>query len=300
MTALPYCQGCGRHHPAWSTHGPWETWPGACRTCRGKGTITGADDEVPCWDCAPVPVGEPAMCGGGDGPAHPFVQGRDVDDPDFRSDEWCNTCGETWTPVPVGEPADPQAGRWTVDLPALLDVVGRLVDGPLDPRVDMPLTDQVRALIEWATSPTPDEYTRSVPVRATDHDELICGALGKLVAIIRDQAAALNGEATHEVVRFTVERVQEERRVDWWVVDEAGDYLARCGNEDNANRIALALNGEATRPTAEQQAVIDAAVACHVAMEAYAAGEIDLDLLNAAIAAEGVAVAALTRKENET
>lgn len=50
-----------------------------------------------------------------------------------------------------------------------------------DPRIDQPLVDQFRKLIEWATSPRPADFRRTVPVHRDDHDILLCNVLTKLV-----------------------------------------------------------------------------------------------------------------------
>lgn len=67
---------------------------------------------------------------------------------------------------------------------ALVNAVGPFIDLAEDDRIDLPVADQALALITWACQQVPDQIRRSIPMKATDHDVLITGALGKLVAEI--------------------------------------------------------------------------------------------------------------------
>ncbi len=65
-------------------------------------------------------------------------------------------------------------------------VLGGLMDADIDPRIDLPLVESMRHLVEWACSPNPDRFRRSVPVKGTDHDILITHTLVKLVRLLVD------------------------------------------------------------------------------------------------------------------
>ena len=63
----------------------------------------------------------------------------------------------------------------------LVEILGGLYGHDPDPRIDLPLVDQVRALVRWACSTRPDNFRRSIPNDPHDHDHLLLGALVKLV-----------------------------------------------------------------------------------------------------------------------
>lgn len=84
---------------------------------------------------------------------------------------------------------------------ALVKAVGAFLDLPEDDRIALPVADQVLSLITWACQHVPDQFRRSIPMQATDHDVLITGALGKLVA---------------EIVRLASENDRLQATIDAW------------------------------------------------------------------------------------
>jgi hypothetical protein len=54
-----------------------------------------------------------------------------------------------------------------------------------DPRIDLPLEEQVEHLMALATAQRP-EFRRHIPVSATDHDILIHAVLRKFVRLLQE------------------------------------------------------------------------------------------------------------------
>lgn len=72
---------------------------------------------------APPSDGEAKQCHNG----HPFVPGRDVDEPGVEDSRWCNVCGEARRRAPDGE-ADEAAGRVAAYLTARAHFGDRLTN----------------------------------------------------------------------------------------------------------------------------------------------------------------------------
>lgn len=110
--------------------------------------------------------------------------------------------------------------RDEIDIEALKRAVGML-GAWSDPSIDLPVETQVEHLIHWATAVKPDSFKRSVPVSKYDHDELICGALSKLV---------------HEIDRL------RQQLADTQPVIEAAERWFDCtGQNGHMNRLSALL-----------------------------------------------------------
>lgn len=70
-----------------------------------------------------------------------------------------------------------------VDIDRLRRAVGHTHEY-IDPRIDLPLEQQVELLMQWACSRRPEPIRRTVPPEPTDHDILITHVLAKLVRLI--------------------------------------------------------------------------------------------------------------------